>query len=307
MPGWDLLDDDDPPMRSAAQPSNSSQWSSLDDDEPAPAATGWESLDDLDDAPGAAPAASFEPAGPAAGLPPAELTAAQLTDGEVVWANVAGGSITLGSGQHLYVPAGVPDGIGGWRRARIIDAATLRAEVIEVPIARPAQKVGHEPTLLFPALPGQPPPRRPPGFPVGEGGDLGAAFESRTVRAREDYERRAAIAEHDAQLRADRAERQAALDARLAAERAELRIQQESARLKTEAEGAIARMRADADVKIKEARDFANARYQQLQSAAEEHERAKRDRDAARRARDLLLAAAALGWLGVVIVLVLGG
>ncbi|GAB2855894.1 hypothetical protein GCM10022221_64380 [Actinocorallia aurea] len=305
MPGWDLLDDDDPP-RPAARPAGSSQWSSLDDDEPAPAPTsGWASLDD--DATATAPSPSFEPTRPATELPPAELTAAQLTDGEVVWANVSGSTVALGSGQHLYVPAGVPDGIGGWRRARITDAATLRAEIIEVPVARPARNIGHEPTLLFPALPNQPPPRRPPGFPVGEGGDLGAAFEARTVRAREDYERRAALAERDARLRADQAERKAEVEGRLAVERADLRLQQESARLKAEADGAIARMRADADAKIKQAHEYANAQYQQLRSAADEHERAERDRDAARRARDLLMAVAAVGWLGLVLVLFIGG
>lgn len=305
MSGWDLLDEPEPEPEPEPPGQNSSVWASLDDER----AEGPVEFDDLDDE---APEDAWPSLDPVAGPPepaqPApEVVASQLVDGEVLWARADGTDVILGSGQPLHVPGGVPDGIGGWRRVRVVDAASLRAEVLPLPVARPAQHVGDDPVTVFgPGTdPAPPVPDRPPGFPVGQGGDLSAAFEARVERAeelrraeiraaRDDYERRA---DQMKQNLTDELQRRT----RAIEERAEARIRDVAGKI-----------RADADAELADSRHRVG-RYRDERLAAE------RDREAAIRARDAVIGArdravmgrliagavAVLGWFVVLVLLVL--
>ncbi|WP_155948208.1 hypothetical protein [Rhodococcus aetherivorans] len=241
--------------------------------------------------------------------------ASQLRDGEVLWANVVGTDVLLGSGQPLHVPTGVPDGLSGWRRVRIVDATTLTAEVIALPVTRPFQDIGDEPATLFAPLPHQPPPHRPPGFPAGEGGDLTAAFEARVARAKDDYERRIAdsVAQaercvRDAEDRSIRARDMARREGEQIRRDAEQRIQQFSSRV-----------RAESDARVAEAYEAAKAQYKRAQSVSAELAQSRNDLDRAiAEARDLttrlqsalndrqrMLTAATIGWLVVMVMFAL--
>lgn len=263
MSGWDLLDDEPdqakgtPSAMSPGGPAAESAgptWDSVDEEPPPDGYGGTTSpWTDLDDSPGAP--------GPVA-LPP-ELAAAQLKNGQVLWARVDGQAVTLGSGQQLHVPDGVPDGIGGWRRVRITDASSLRAEVLEFQLEVPAQDVADDPALAFPSDPVWPPPQRPEGFPVGQGGALTAAFETKVRDARQEYLRKAKNAEAEYQRRVRQSEQVARRDY----DQRVLRIQQEAAAQQQEA---IQRIHASA--------------AQQVQEARAAQEQAERERDAAREA-----------------------
>ena len=288
MPEWDLLGDepDQTQGAEAALPATSA-WASL-DGEPSSgthggSAVAWQPLDGEPD-----------PAGFA--LPAPELAATQLRDGEVLWARVDGQAVTLGSGQPLHVRAGVPDRIGGWRRVRIIDAASLRAEVLMFPVEQLPQSVADDPTLLFPPDPARTPPPRPAGFPVGEGGDLSAAFEMRVRDAEQDSRQAAREAWEEAQRHADQLERKLREDydrRTLAVERrAEARYQDAIERVNTEA-----------------VRRVEQASHTAMQSHGQRRQ-AERERDEARAAlaraggeRARRLAVAALGWVCVLVLL----
>jgi hypothetical protein len=199
--------------------------------------------------------------------------------------------VTLGSGQLLDVPAGIPDGIGGWRRVRIIDAATLRAEVLLFPMEQPAQGVADEPTLLFPPDPAMAPPLRPAGFPVGEGGDLSAAFTAR-VRTAEQYHRQAATeAKEEFRHRGDQLERQLREDY-------QRRIQTVERQAEARYQQAVKRVEADAGQRVDRAAQTA-MQSQSLQ------QRAEMERDKVASDRTLLVRAAAAGWIVAVILLLI--
>ena len=294
MPGWDLLDDEqDEPERAKAGSPAASIWDSLDDGPSyngnahngrgSPAAT-WQPLDS-------------EPKLAEPALPASELAASQLKNGEVLWARVDGQGVTLGSGQPLYVPKGVPDGIGGWRRVRITDAASLSAEVLLLQVEQPVQGVADEPALLFPPDPAQPAPLRPAGFPVGEGGDLAAAFEARVRNAQQDYRRMAREAQEGLQRRGDMLERQLREDY-------DRRIQAAAQRTEARFQEAVQRIQAKAAQEV----EYASQAARQSDILRRE---ADRTRDAARTAltkagqeRARGLAAAAVGWICVLVLLV---
>jgi hypothetical protein len=289
VPGWDLLDDEpDQPADAKATSPAASAWLSLDDEPPADAhggsAAAWYALDD-----------EPEPAEPA--LPPPELTASQLRNGDVLWARVDGQVMTLGSGQPLHVPAGVPDGIGGWRRVRITDAASLRAEVLVFPVEQPVLGVADEPTLLFPPDPVRSPPLRPAGFPAGEGGDLSAAFEARVRDAMQHYRRAAAEAQDEFQRRADQVERQLREDyqwrIRTAEQQAEARYQE-----------AVQQVQADASRRVEQASQAARQSHERQQQAERERESTRTALAKVGRERTRSLAAAAAGWVFVLVLLV---
>lgn len=283
MTEWDLLGDE--PERPAGPDlasATASGWASLDDwasqGTQDGAASAWQVLDDVSHQ-----ADSARPA--------PELTASQLRSGEVLWARVDGREVTLGSGQLLDVPAGIPDGIGGWRRVRIIDAATLRAEVLLFPMEQPAQGVADEPTLLFPPDPAMAPPLRPAGFPVGEGGDLSAAFTAR-VRTAEQYHRQAATeAKEEFRHRGDQLERQLREDY-------QRRIQTVERQAEARYQQAVKRVEADAGQRVDRAAQTA-MQSQSLQ------QRAEMERDKVASDRTLLVRAAAAGWIVAVILLLI--
>jgi hypothetical protein len=288
VPEWDLLDDGpDQPTQAETTSTATSAWASLDDEPSADAygesAATWYALDDE---PGSA-----EPA-----LPPPELPASLLRDGEVLWARVDGQAVTLGSGQPLYVPAGIPDGIGGWRRVRITDAALLRAEVLVFPVEQPMQSVADEPTLLFPPDPARSPPLRPAGFPVGEGGDLSAAFEARVRDAVQRYHRAAAEAQDEFQRRADQLERQLSEDyrwrIRTVEQRAEARYQE-----------AVQQVQAEASRRVEQASQAARQSYDRQQQAERERDGTRTALAKAGQERKRGLAAAAVGWIFVLVLL----
>ncbi|REE97761.1 hypothetical protein [Thermomonospora umbrina] len=332
---WASLDDDAPPSGSGAgsrwasldddasaggaAPSGSgSRWSSLDDEPaaPAPAPSGsgsrWASLDDESSVVGeVSPGSSLN----GGGRPASELVASQLRVGEVLWAKVAGPRVELGSGQPLNVPGGPPDAIGGWRRVRILDADTMRAEVLPFPAVRePTPGVGEDPEALFPPEPVASPPRRPPGFPLGAGGDLAAAFADRVRRAEEEFRRRA---EELAAQRARSAEM--AADRRVAAAQAEAGRQVQAVR--AEADRRVEAAERTAAARVQQARDTAGRQVAQAGESARQqvmkaevqmraHESNRRAaeiaRDEALRIRTVLIAVAAVGWLGLVLLALRG-
>ncbi|WP_067793892.1 hypothetical protein [Actinomadura formosensis] len=288
MTAWDLLDDGPEPVPEPPKKASASIWASLDEDEPQqfdeppPTRSTWQSLDD-------------DEAEPAAPPPAPELTASVLSDGEVLWARADGQSVTLGSGQPLHVPAGVPDGVSGWRRVRILDAATLRAEVLVFPVEQPAAGVADEPVALFAAERAPSPPRRPPGFPAGEGGDLTAAFEARVRRAEQDHRNAAAAAREDYRRRGDQLERRLReehdREVHAAEQRAEARYHE-----------AVRRLRQEAEQQVRHAQQVA-AQNHDLRRGAEQRLRdATAELDKIRGERGLGLAAAAAGW-GIALIL----
>jgi hypothetical protein len=287
VPEWDLLDDEpDQPEAEAT----STRWASL-DDEPSrdtynaydATSTTWQTLDGEPE--------SSEPA-----LPPPELAASQLKDGEVLWARVDGQAVTLGSGQPLHVPAGVPDGVSGWRRVRVIDAASLHAEVLVFPVEQPVQHVADEPALLFPPDPVRSPPLRPAGFPVGEGGDLSAAFEARVRRAEQEHRRAAEEAREELQRRRDQLERQLREDydrrTQAVEQQAEARYQE-----------AVRQVQATAAREVEHAGQVARQNHDLWHQAQRERDAARAALDKARGERALGLAAAAVGWVCVLLLL----
>lgn len=293
MTAWDLLDDDPEPVPEPPKKKTSpSTWASLDDDEagqfddpqPSSARSTWLSLDD------------DEPE-PQATAPAPELTASVLTDGEVLWARADGQSVTLGSGRPLHVPAGVPDGVSGWRRVRILDAATLRAEVLVFPVEQPAVGVADEPVTLFADEPPPGPPRRPPGFPAGEGGDLTAAFEARVRRAEQDHRNAAAAAREDYRRRGDQLERQL---------REEHDRQVHAAEQRAEARGreAVQRVRHEAEQQVRHAQQAAAQNHDMRRGAEQRAEAAAAELAKLREERTLIVAAAAAGW-GVALLLLI--
>jgi hypothetical protein len=289
VPEWDLLDDEpDQPASATATSTASSAWVSLDDEPPAGAGNGsaaaWY---DLDDEPEQAEPAQLAP----------ELTASQLRDGEVLWAQVDGQAVTLGSGQPLHVPAGIPDGIAGWRRVRITDAASLRAEVLVFPVEQPVLEVADEPTLLFPPDPVRHPPSRPAGFPVGEGGDLSAAFEARVRDAVQHYRQAAAEAQDKFQRRADHVERQLREDYKW-------RIQTAEQQAEARCQEAVQQVQAEASRRIEQASQAARQSYERQQQAERERENTKTALAKAGQERTRSLAAAAAGWIFVLVLLV---
>ncbi|QKG18625.1 hypothetical protein [Actinomadura verrucosospora] len=290
MTAWDLLDDEPEPVPEPPKKASASIWASLDEDEPqpsgepAPTRSTWQSLDD--DEP--------EPAAP----PPApELTASVLSDGEVLWARADGQSVTLGSGQPLHVPAGVPDGVNGWRRVRILDAATLHAEVLVFPVEQPAAGVADEPAALFAAEPAPSPPLRPPGFPAGEGGDLTAAFEARVRRAEQDHRNAAAAALEDYRRRGDQLERQLREEhdrrSRAAEQRAEAQYHE-----------AVRQVRQEAEQQVRHAQQVAAQNHDLRRGAEQRLQAATTELDKVRGERGVGLAVAAAGW-GVALILLI--
>lgn len=288
MPEWDLLDDEpDRPMGAAATSATTSTWASLDDepshDADSNSAAMWPTLD--------GEPKTAAPVGPAP-----ELAASQLRDGEVLWARADGQAVTLGSGQPLHVPAGVPDRIGGWRRVRIIDAASLRAEVLVFPVEEPVPGVADDPTLLFLPDPARSPPLRPAGFPVGEGGDLSAAFESRLRDAERDYRRAAEETREDLQRRRDQLERQLRDDYERRIRAAE---QQAAARYQE----AVQQVQAEAARKVEQASQVAIESRSVLQKAERERDEARASLAKTGEERARGLAAAVVGWVLVLVLL----
>ena len=283
MTEWDLLSDE-PERPAGPDPASAtaSAWAPLDDwpsqDTRNGAASAWQVLDDV-------------PHQAESARPAPELTASQLRTGEVLWARVDGREVVLGSGQLLDAPAGIPDGIGGWRRVRIIDAATLRAEVLLFPVEQPPQGVADEPTLLFPPDPAMTAPLRPAGFPVGEGGDLSAAFTAR-VRTAEQYHRQAATqAKEEFQHRGDQLERQLRGDY-------QRRIQTVEQQAEARYQQAVKRVEAEAGQRV----DRAAQAAMQSQSL---RQRAELERDKVASDRTLLVRAGAAGWIVAVILLLI--
>ena len=235
------------------------------------------------------------------------MAASQLRDGEVLWARVDGQEVTLGSGQPLYIPAGISDGIGGWRRVRITDAALLRAEVLVFPLEQLARSVANEPMLLFPPDPAGPPPLRPAGFPAGEGGDLSAAFEARVRDAMQRYRQAAAEARDELQRRGDEVERQLREDyhrrIQTVEQRAEVRYQEAVQGVQAEAARQVERVQAEAARQVNQASQAAWQSRGLRQEAERERDEVRAALDRAGRERARGLVAAAAGWICALVLL----
>jgi hypothetical protein len=263
---WDLLDDEpdvpeEVPGTTAPDglvpESDDSPWDFVGEEPPADGYGGgsaWPDPDETPEEPRSAP------------LPP-EFAAAQLKDGQVVWALVNGQTVTLGRGQQLRVPAGVPDGIGGWRRVRITDAASLRAEVLEFQLEQPVQGVADDPVLTFPPAPIRPAPQRPEGFPVGQGGALTAAFESKVRDARQQYLRNAQEARQEYLRKAEEAREESEHRIRRFEQDYEQRALVIQRQAEAQKQEVVQRIHASATQQVREAR-AAQARAEQERDEA---------------------------------------
>jgi CHASE3 domain sensor protein len=135
------------------------------------------------------------------------------------------------------------------------------------------------------------PPLRPAGFPVGEGGDLSAAFTAR-VRTAEQYHRQAATeAKEEFRHRGDQLERQLREDY-------QRRIQTVERQAEARYQQAVKRVEADAGQRVDRAAQTA-MQSQSLQ------QRAEMERDKVASDRTLLVRAAAAGWIVAVILLLI--
>jgi len=330
MSGWDLLADDEPPDRPDRPESAYSAatgWGSLDGEATSEPWSDTTSTTDTVAVIRTWPSFDEEPDQAELSRPAPELTAAHLKDGEVYWARVNGQDATLGSETQLYLPAGVPDGIGGWRRVRVTDARTLRAEVLALPVEIPVQGTADEPRLLFPTDPARTQPPRPPGFPVGEGGDLSAAFEARVRDARERWEQAESAAkqaeagaEEKFRRRGDQLERQLREDYQQRSRAAEQRVQAEAARqfgeVRADADRRVRQLQADAAREIGQVKAEANRRVELAAQDARHNQglrqQAETERDSTGAAlarltaeRSKVRTAAVAGWVVAVLLLLL--
>ncbi|MGV9663788.1 hypothetical protein [Nocardia niigatensis] len=299
MPGWDLFDED--PTASDTKGLS---------DEARNASLSWAPLDDADSE-SSTESVAFQGSHTwdsliethTVELPPAEDTASELKDGEIVWARVAGTDVVLGSGQPLFLPAGLPDDIGGWRRVRITDSAALHAEVLRIPIAAPIRHVGDEPELAYSPAPNWPAVQRQSAFPAGQGGGLSALFATKIAEARKAIEEDAAYAIARAEGRARDAETQktnalaeASRRIEIAQRQADDRIHNEAAHVRSEAHQAVLNARAEAGARIRAAQSECAMARNHLRSALSQ--------------RNGVGVIAALGWLAFVltiVVLAIGG
>jgi CHASE3 domain sensor protein len=151
--------------------------------------------------------------------------------------------------------------------------------------------VADEPTLLFPPDPAPTPPLRPAGFPVGEGGDLSAAFTARVRDAERHHQRAAMEAKEEFQHRGDQLERQLRGDY-------QRRIQTVEQQAEARYQQAVKRVEAEAAQRVDRAAQ-ATMQSQSLQ------QRAEMERDKVANKRTLLVRAAAAGWIVAVILLLI--
>jgi hypothetical protein len=101
-----------------------------------------------------------------------EVLASALQVDQVIWGFIDGDSARLASGVDLVLDGPPPDGIAGWRRLRVVDPASLRVRVLEIPATRVDPTPTDDPATLWelPSSDRTGNPRVPP-FPVGEGFD----------------------------------------------------------------------------------------------------------------------------------------